>query len=132
MIVTFFDRQDSMNPLNGRKIDDRVALLALLDSLKGRPPFFIELVGTQGYKLLLGLAETVGCAQYNASDGSPPYLMAVVPRKESLSGHIEFLIGGTPTPVSSRYCLQLGVIREVAAHFLETGVRSPDVSWEEI
>ncbi len=73
MNTQFFDRQDPRNPHNGAKLHDAAEFIKCLAEAKGRPPFFCELIGDNGYKLLLGVGEAVGCAQYSASDGSPPH-----------------------------------------------------------
>jgi hypothetical protein len=131
MTVRFFDRQDESNPLNGHAVEHDDDLLEILDGLRGRDPFFAELVGENQYNLLLGLGGIVGSVQYSRSDGRPPYLMAVGP-EESPGRYLEFLIGNTLTPVPRRFGLSYEVMREVAAHFQRTGERCPGVSWEEV
>lgn len=79
MIVEFFDRQDDANPMNGSRVDGVEPLLRVLDAQQDRDPFFAELVGANGFKLLVGLGGAVGCLQFSASTGEPPYLMAVNP-----------------------------------------------------
>ena len=46
--------------------------------------------------------------------------------------YAEFLINDTITSVPNRYSIPFETAKDVAAHFLETGERSPLVSWEEI
>src|SRR5690242_6593816 len=53
MKVEFYDRQDVHNPLNGQVVSDASALPGLLDKLQNRSPFFCELLGQNGYKILL-------------------------------------------------------------------------------
>lgn len=55
MKVEFFDRQNAQNPLNGLNVDERSRLSDLLDQMQERVPFFSELLGQNGYKLLLGI-----------------------------------------------------------------------------
>jgi Immunity protein Imm1 len=131
MTLVFFDLEEEANPLNGMKIYKSAELLKIFDSLRERPPFFFELVGAQGNKLLVGLAGTIGCVQHSHSSGRIPYLMARQPESNP-NGHIEFLIGGTGTPVPRRFCMPYDVVVQVATHFLLTGERSSTVSWEEI
>jgi hypothetical protein len=136
MKVEFFDRQDKKNPMNGLEIVERAALERILGSLRSRSPFFFELVGENGYTLLVGLAKSIGCAQFSRTDGEPPYLMATLSNlkagNEREGQDVEFLIGNTPTPVRARYCLPLDVIMQVATRFQQSGARSPDVYWEEL
>lgn len=130
MNVTFFDREDDTNRLNGTIIRDNSQLFKVLDSLRNRTPFFCELVGDNGYCLLVGIGRD-GCVEYSRCDGEPPYLGAVASNKERARGHIEFLMGGTPTPISKRNCMPFDAVREIAGYFRETGGMHPGVTWEE-
>jgi len=47
-------------------------------------------------------------------------------------GCIEFLTAGTPTPIAARYILSLEEVKTIAICFLQTGVRSMAVSWQEL
>lgn len=132
MIVRFFDRQDSRNQHNGMVVQDSAYLLARLDEARGKPPFFCELVGDAGHKLLLGISDTLGCAQYSASDGSPPYLMAADVENTEAEGYMEFLIGNTDTPVPLKFCLPMVRIKQIACDFIATGAQSPSATWEAI
>lgn len=132
MNAEFFDRQEQSNPLNGAKIENGGKLLKILDDLRSREPFFCELVGENSFNLLLGVGRTIGCVQYSPGDGSTPYLMAVATGEQDSDGYVEFLTADTPTPVPRRYCLSFEIVKQIAAYFIETGKRSPEVSWEEI
>ena len=92
MTIVFFDRQDESNPLNNATIDQASDLVKVFDGSQTRDPFFCELVGENGFNLLLGLGSTCSCAQYNRGDGSAPYLLAVLPG-EIREGQTEFLMG---------------------------------------
>jgi Immunity protein Imm1 len=132
MNVEFFDREDSQNPLNGSIITEKSRLLELLDQLQDRSPFFCELLGQNGYIILLGIGGPRGCVQHSSLDGRPPYLMAVSQDPQPLEQYIDFFIGGTASPVPSRYCPPFDTVKDIAAYFQMTGERSPAVSWEEI
>jgi len=131
MIITFFDREDDANCLNGTIIRDKSLLYQILDSLQSRIPFDCELVGDNGFCLLVGVGKE-GCAQYNRCDGTPPYMMAVDRSKGWEKGYIEFLDGGTPSPVSKYYCMPFASVREIAGYFVETGRMYPAIAWEEL
>lgn len=131
MRVLFFDREDKGNSLNGRAVEESSKLAEILESVRNRTPFFCELVGENGYNLLLGMGK-IGCAEYSRDDGSGAYLMAVEPTMKSAEGYIEFLIGGTATPVPARYALPFDVMKQVAVDFLRTGATSQALGWEEI
>ena len=132
MKTHFFDLQDGTNPLNGTSIENSVELREILDSLKNRPPFLAELISDNGYKLMFGLGATEGCVQASSVEDDPPYLMAVTPNLRDSEGEVDFLCGGTLTPVSKRYCLSYDAFVEILEEFVETGERKHDVFWEEI
>jgi hypothetical protein len=132
MNAVFNDFQEPCSPLDGATVRNREELFELLDSLRNRAPFVGELVGDNGYKLLLGIGPEVGSVQHSPSDGDVPYLMAVAVDDHCKDEYVEFLCGDTPSPISKRYCLPFESVKEIAAHFLETGERSPAVRWEEI
>jgi immunity protein Imm1 of predicted polymorphic toxin system len=130
--VRFFDRQDPTNPLDGTIVEDRKGIREIVRSSSSKEPFLAELVSESGHRLMIGLGTKGGCVQYSAND-DPPYLMAVGnPEAFEEEEYVEFLIGDTPTPISTRYLLSLPVVEEVATHFLETGKPSPARSWEEV
>jgi hypothetical protein len=131
MNVTFFDIEDSANDLNGTVIRNADELFRILDALRDRPPFVCELVGDNGFELVVGMGPN-GCAQYGHARGLPPYLVALAPGREQDDGETEFLAGGTPSPIANRYCMPFDSVREIAGYFLETGGRHPAFSWEEI
>jgi Immunity protein Imm1 len=131
MIVTFYDGDDETNPLHGTAIRDNSRLLQILRSMRRRSPFICKLVGENGYFLYVGIGE-VGFAHYLALDGRPPHLIALSPTSEPEDSEIEFMMGGTPTPISTRYCLPFDHVLRIAGYFLETGRTYPGVSWEEV
>jgi hypothetical protein len=130
-MAQFFDRQEVDNPENGTTVTSSVELLALLDRVTGRPPFFADLIGENGFKLLLGIGE-YGCVQFSSTDGNAPYLMAVGARGDGQRRETNFLIGNTPSPIPSRYLLPFAVVKEIAADFVETGERHMGVTWEDV
>ncbi|MGA2095545.1 MAG: Imm1 family immunity protein [Candidatus Acidiferrum sp.] len=152
MKVEFVDMQQTDNPLNGTLMVRAPELVNLLESLRNREPFGLELVGENDMTLTICLAETYGTVQYAAKTGEPPYLLAVapgvppLPRRGVVSMHSlalqtdsergvkspEFLVGGTATPFPTRYCLPYELVRDIAVYFLECGEREPGVMWESI
>ena len=129
MRAQYFDLNDMTNPLSGRWLTD---LREVFERLHERTPFFAELIGDNGFKLLLGLGQKVGFAQFSSSDDEPPYLVAISDASAPAEGDVDFFIGGTATPMPRRLCLPISVIAEIAETFLLTGERKPGVSWEEI
>lgn len=132
MTTRFFDRQESSNPRHDKAIEDSDSLATAINELRERPASFCELESQNGFKLLLGIGRERGCAQYSATDGSPPYLMALDENGTDADDYMEFLIGNTDTPVRMRYCLPIDQIKEIAQEFVTTGERSPEFQWEEI
>ena len=132
MIVEFYDRQDHSSSMNGTVVGDNTQLMEIIDCLQSRPPFFCELIGENGYQLLVGIGKSIGCAQFSRQDGVPPYLMATISQSKGRNEGMEFLTCNTPTPVLARYCLPMNVVKEIAAYFQRTGETSPAVEWEVI
>jgi hypothetical protein len=152
MRVEFFDKQHEDNPLNGELIDSSRELETIFGQLRHKKPFGLQLKGENGFLLDICLAETYGAVQHTASDGDSAYLLAVAPGSSPISptGELglhslafrvdeengvqspEFLVGGTLTPIPRRYILPYDLVKKIAVHFLETGEREPDVSWEQI
>ncbi|HKF22887.1 MAG TPA: Imm1 family immunity protein [Candidatus Angelobacter sp.] len=133
MTVRFLDLEESSNPLNGTRIDDKGELLKLLDGLRGRHPFLCQLAGDNGYMLMMGIGGPVGCVQHSPTNGDTPYLLAVSNAERDTDGEdVEFLAGGTPTPISPRNGFPFESVKQIAVYFLETGNRMPSISWEEI
>jgi hypothetical protein len=131
MSVTFFDREDDANYLNGTIIRDRNRLFQILEDLRSREPFVCELVGDNGYCLHVGVGE-YGNVQHSRLDGDPPYLMAVNRSSEGeVDEYIEFLLGGTGTPISKRYCMPFDSVLEIVGYFFETGRIHPAFAWDE-
>jgi|EndMetStandDraft_2_1072991.scaffolds.fasta_scaffold91993_3 hypothetical protein len=131
MIVTFFDREDETNHLSRTVIGDNDRLFQILEGLRNRLPFFCELVGENGFHLMVGVGE-MGCVQYSRCDGTPPHLVAIADSQQLRDGYSEFLINGTPTPVPNRFCMPFDSILEIVGYFRETGRAHPECKWEEI
>ena len=117
----------------GRSISSAEQLISAIERVSTGLPSCHELVGDNGYALMMGIGRTLGCVEHSRKNGAPPYLMATTPdAKRSGDGEIEFLMGDTPTPILKRYCLPLDIIKKIAVHFLKTGERSSAVEWEEV
>lgn len=132
MNVIFNDLQDKSNMMNGTCVGGAIGLHALLEPLKERQPFMFELVGANGCTLLVGFSKEVGCVQFSASDGEPPYLMALNDDIVDDERFISFLTGNTPTPIPRRFCLPIALVLAIMSAFIAEGVRSDAVAWEEL
>lgn len=132
MKIRYDNQQDHFDPMNGVELAEAGRLSELLNARKRRPPFFARLSGENGFELTLGIGRNVGAAQYASADGSLPYLIAVSTNPPLKRGGVEFLTANTPTPIFARFIVSFYELRNIAAHFLETGGRSSEVRWEEL
>jgi len=132
MKATFQDMQDEHNVNNGACVADAAGFTSLLHSFEGREPFSFMLTGENGLTLTIGWAPRCGSVQYGSTDGLPPYLVAVGDETADDTEFVEFLAGGTPTPIASRFCMPLEMVEQIVADFLRDGGKSSAVSWEEI
>jgi hypothetical protein len=82
--------------------------------------------------LTVAWSTEMACVQYGPSDGKPPYMMALGDPAGDPDAYIEFLTGGTPTPLSRRFCMPVAKAREIIVNFLQDGQRSTMAEWEEI
>jgi len=130
------DMEDSDNPWNNAAITERVSLIKLLDYSSKRKPFLLELAGDNGFKLIIGIGGPWGCVQFSSIDGNPPYLIAMRKDEKGTDAldvdEVEFLAGGTPTPISMHQIFPYEKVKDMVVYFFETGHRSPSVEWEEI
>ena len=133
MKVQFQDLEDRGNPRNGESFASASQVVGLLDELRcSRPPFMCELIGANGFTLTVGLGGDIGFVQHAPSDGTPPYLMAISSTEvEPDAGDMEFLVGGTTTPIDRRYRLSFDEIKAIVVEFVVSGNRSSKVKWEE-
>ena len=129
MIVYFENCQDESDPDNWRAISSANELAALLDRKRATAPFIAHFSGSSDFRIEIGIGGDFGCVQCSRMDDKPPYLMAVSHRPPMKRGYIEFLCGGTPTPIGTRNILTFDEMKSVVLDFLETGGRSDKVSW---
>lgn len=132
MKVQFQDLQDRGNPHNGESFTSPSQVAGLLEDLRcSRTTFMCQLVGDNGFTLTVGVEDDTGCVQHAPSDGTPPYLMAVGSTEmEQNGGDMEFVVGGTATPIDRRYRLAFSTIKEIVVEFVQSGNRSSKVEWE--
>jgi hypothetical protein len=130
--ITPLDFEDSLSRWNGRQIEQRTDLEELLEESRRRKPFLLELSGSNGFKLIIGIGGSAGCVQYSSTDGAPPYLVAVARPELEAAGEMEFLAGGTAAPIPARHCLPFELVKKAVFHFFEQGGRITEVEWEEV
>ena len=132
MNAVFQDLEDDNNEKNGTRVSNERDFKLLLQSFGDRQPFSFWLSADNGITLTIGWSATIGCVQYAASDGQPPYWVTVGDSSADANEHVNFLAGGTQTPIPKRSCMPLERVVEVVRYFLETGERWPEVEWEEV
>ena len=125
MIVEFQDLEDRVSPYNGSQYSDAAKVVELLESIAmSRPPSMCEIIGDNGVTLTVGVGGKIGCAQFAASNGMPPYLMAVNTSDKVVdAGALEFCVGGTATPIEHRYCIPIRMVKLIVIVFVESGNR---------
>ncbi len=102
------------------------------ESPRGRPPFVFDLTDENGFGLTVGYSDSVGAVQHAASNGQPPYMMAVNEEAADDEASVALLAGGTPTPIPGRFCLPIDRVLAIAREFIATGERPVAVTWDEI
>jgi hypothetical protein len=132
MNAVFEDLEDDNNEKNGTRVSSERDFKLLLESFRNRHPFTFELAGDNGFTLTIGWSPSLGCVQYAPGDGQPPYWVAIGDPDADADEHVNFLAGGTQTPIPRRSCMPVEKVVQIVRHFLETGERWPDVEWEEI
>jgi hypothetical protein len=113
-------------------IESEEALRGLLGIMCKREPFYAELVGDNGLKVLLGIGPIWGAAQFSPADGTPPYLMAVSRSPLRNQGDVCFLAGDECTPVPDEFVVRSGDMCRIACHFFMSGKQHPEFDWKEI
>lgn len=132
MTVTFFDRGDLANPLNGSELDSVLDLELALRRPAEREALVCELAAPDGRTLWVGLGGELGYVQYRAGGGIRTRLMAAPRGSRQSQGSAELMLGDTPTGVPIRYRLTAQLTFQTAAYFLETGGLNPDVTWQAV
>jgi len=144
MMVTFSDMEWTANPRNGEIISKPYDLMEILESLRTREPFVFELKGSSGFTLQIGIAGSCGFVEYSRDDGSADWVAIAPGEKQILSDQgcvafremadngVEFLCGGTPSPIPSRYILSFELLQRIAMYFWQTGERMPEILWDEL
>jgi hypothetical protein len=116
-------------PISIKTIDQMRMLLN--DFVKQQQPGFVELNSSVGSRLQLGVGRQFACAQFVEHKSLPPYLCAKT-KMIRADKDIEFLCGGTPSPIPPELCLSFDEAAKIAEYFFEVGERDPDFEWIEI
>ena len=103
-------------------------LRTLLIPLSEQEPGFVELESATSNLLQLGIGGRFACAQLTTCDDKPQYLSAQ-PRIVRATTDVEFLCGGTLTPIPPELCLSFQEAVKISEYFFETGNPDPDFEW---
>lgn len=91
-------------------------LRVLLIHLAGQEPGFVELESSTSGILQLGIGGQFACAQFTTRDDKPRCLAAKT-RTVGATSDVEFLCGGTPTPIAPELCLTFEEAVSIAEQF---------------
>jgi hypothetical protein len=105
-------------------------LRSLLASLSSKESGFVELESSKKDRLQLGVGGKFACAQFTTHNDKPRYLSAK-PQTVHATSDIEFLCGGTPTPIPPEMILLFDEAVRIAEYFFLTGERDPNIEWME-
>lgn len=82
----------------------------------------------------IGIGMPYGFVKYSQGD-EPPYLVALADKntlKSNPNDEVEFITGGTPTPIEKAYCLALEQVVEIMTHYFQNKELPQFVKWQEI
>lgn len=128
MKVEFHDYAVKKRPI--RTFDNASVLIDFLRQCKSAEFASAELLGENGFRLVISIDGELAFAEYSSQDSEPPYLIAVSPTVVVEGFHM-FLVTNEGTEICGRHCLAFPVFEEVVRHFIETGERTAIVEWED-
>ena len=134
MKVTYENNEHKDDPDNGRAFSSVSEVLPLLDEQPPcrRCPFSFHLIDERGRWLTVGIEAEFGFVQYEEDEGGP-YFLALDPETARVSTtNMEFMVGGTPTPIEGRYRVAVGKLKTIVKDWVTTGERSRQVAWETV
>jgi hypothetical protein len=103
-------------------------LRTLLIDLSGGEPGIVNLESTSSGMLQLGVGGPFACALFTTNEDKPHYLCAKSKIIRAVS-YVEFLCGGTPTPISPEFCLSFDEAITIAEYFFKKEDRDPTFEW---
>jgi len=106
-------------------------LKTLMAGLSEGEPGIVEFESSENDRLQLGIGGPFVCAQFTTNECLSRYLCAKA-KTVRATKDVEFLCGGTPTPIAPELCLSFEVAFKIADYFIRTGNRDPSVDWVEV
>jgi len=114
-------------------VSDGEELRNLLYRLVEQEPrvFVLEIANNAIFTIGVGLP--YGFVQFSKNNESPYLIAAVVEsvKGKGLDEDVEFMAGGTPTPIAKRWCLPYDQVVETIIYFFLND-KLPGLKWEEI
>jgi hypothetical protein len=129
--ITYLDMEGGGEPTPHESIKSIDELRTKLSQLAKQEPKLVEFKSAAGDRLQLGIGGPFACVQFLKQDNLPPYLCAKT-QTFGTNRHIEFICGGTPSPIPPELCLSFHEAAQIAEYFYETGNRDPNVEWVEV
>ncbi|SRR5258705_9598138 len=114
-------------PINGEP-----ELVTKLREFQAREPFIAMLVAPNQDELAIGLGGPVSFVQFTQASRMPPYLCVFNPTAPVGGDPVEFVCGGTPTPIPSYLMIPFEQALEVAVHFFRHGEIPKHVKWKSV
>jgi hypothetical protein len=128
--ITIFDSSDvNWQSDRGLNVTSEDELRSAVDERKKGEPRIFDFLHSVGSTLQLGLGGPYACAQFIPSHRATSWDARAEPVRAA--DDIEFLLGGTPTPVAPEYCLEPGEALRVAQHFFQNGEMAPWIKWHQ-
>src|SRR5689334_4275066 len=121
----FFDISSHRDP--GQRVTSEDELLSLLRAAVQAEPRVYELDGFQQGQLQLGLGGQYAVVHF-IENADIPVSYDVRAQSPSALDYVEFLLGGTPTPIPPEYCVSSEEAVQAALFFFRTGERDPSLT----
>jgi hypothetical protein len=132
MRVKYLNLEYKNDPDNNREFEDATEVLSLLetDHPTRKLPYSFELYGDNGWVLDIGIeTPSYGFAQLERLE--PWVCLVATNPKTADSNFMEYMVGGTPTPISGQYRISFEDVRKAISHFVSTGEGVSELAWEE-
>jgi len=132
MKVTYENDEHQDDPDNGGDFSSISDVLRLLDEQPPyrRRPFSFHLINERGLWLTVGIERKFGFVQHEEDEGGPYFLALDRATAQVSTSNMEFMVGGTPTPIPGRFRVSVDKLKRIVQEWLTTGARSNEVEWE--
>lgn len=129
-LIENYEPIDSPNKLKKDLIETKQDLRIAFENLRTKEPRLVDLIASDGHSLTIGVGGKYICIMYTTASGNPPYLSAIN-EIDDTEDFVEFVCGGTPTPIPLSHCFPFEKGIEIIEYFFLTGDLSKKVEWVE-